>query len=1169
LVKHPAMNYYSFRWVKKFDYQKAVSVLLTVLLLFQIISGVFLFVPPPKQAQAATETWTTNNNFDSNLILIDSQASYLNPVPFSTPITNYNNNIYTCYINASMETIVAKSTDNGVTWTTTTIATGTADDAHNICSIGIDDDGYIHVAYDMHCSALKYKVSVNPEDISEFRAGTMTGTAENSVTYPQFYKSPTGELYFLYRNGYSTNGDLYIKKYATSTQTWSDFAAPLLQGSTVTPTNNAYWDTLVWDSQGDMHLSWVIRESGGTLNYNILYAKYDTSDGQWEKTDGTPYTLPITATSSPGVEVVAEIPDGTGLSNQNSLYVDSLDRPHIAYLKDAADGLTEVWHTYYNGTSWVTTQVTDLNPTATAAVWDLSRPMILIDSDDTIYIFFADAGASTASNYASPAGTFYWTKSTDYGATWTSPTTVDVPLGDEFVYDHLYFRDTGNIRFFYQETTNPSSPLYILEGDKILQALADTATYTNIDTDQAKLGTLQLKNNFVGYWKLEETSGDTLDSTINNLDGTIYGTGITRGVTGHSGLAYQFDGTSSVKIPNNSLLNFGTDTDFTIEAWFKTSVDGYIVSKYSGGETPGFALYVYNGKVKAWLRDGTGSADYTNITGTTTVTDNAWHHVAAVFDRDGNLSLYLDGSSDATPVSITVNDTISNSSNLVIGGRDDNSGFFKGIIDEVAIFSRALSTSEFNYSQDYSSPFINYSSGSYTSPFHTWTANKIYNNLIVDATLNSGTITATAQASTDKFSTIDATYEISISDGNNTYPLPLTSNGQYARVVFDLTPGNSSSTPVINSFQMTANPLNNSIYFNSSTPITNTVSSSGSINWNRAVTRNDTELTNMTVTPSAGSIDITIDTWNTSGTYYKKWTESATGTLSVEHTVGDLKPNTYYTVKVDGTIYNTFLSNSSGEISFTYTGEYSDHDFEVEEDTTPPTPFNLSSPADNSCTNDSTPLFSWNASSDSESGLAKYQLFINNTLNKDNINPLTTSVEPAEVLSNGYYTWYIRAFDNAGNYTDSNAFNLRIPCGGFALPPVDFQPLTPPEEGFSVLINNGAEYTTEREVTLKLNGGPDAERMSISEDPEFTEAVQESYQPTKIWTLSESEGKKIIYVKFYTQWGRSSPIVSDSIILIEEKPIEEMTASSSTSSPKMIFSFCRLLCKSATFTKIL
>ena len=75
------MSYHSFRWVKKFDYQKVVSVLLTVLLVFQIISGVFLFVPLPKQAQAANQTWsmTTANNytFDSDKIEISSGQAQL------------------------------------------------------------------------------------------------------------------------------------------------------------------------------------------------------------------------------------------------------------------------------------------------------------------------------------------------------------------------------------------------------------------------------------------------------------------------------------------------------------------------------------------------------------------------------------------------------------------------------------------------------------------------------------------------------------------------------------------------------------------------------------------------------------------------------------------------------------------------------------------------------------------------------------------------------------------------------------------------------------------------------------------------------------------------------------------------------------------------------------
>jgi len=116
----------------------------------------------------------------------------------------------------------------------------------------------------------------------------------------------------------------------------------------------------------------------------------------------------------------------------------------------------------------------------------------------------------------------------------------------------------------------------------------------------------------------------------------------------------------------------------------------------------------------------------------------------------------------------------------------------------------------------------------------------------------------------------------------------------------------------------------------------------------------------------------------------------------------------------------------------------------------------------------------------------------------------------------------------------------KTPPVGVAIPG-QFQPPTSPIGGFRILINEGEEYTDSRTVTLNLTGGPDTARMAISNYPDFREAVQEPYTPTKIWTLSEGEGERTVYAKFYTQWGRASKIVSDSIILIEEKPIEEIT----------------------------
>ena len=84
------------------------------------------------------------------------------------------------------------------------------------------------------------------------------------------------------------------------------------------------------------------------------------------------------------------------------------------------------------------------------------------------------------------------------------------------------------------------------------------------------------------------------------------------------------------------------------------------------------------------------------------------------------------------------------------------------------------------------------------------------------------------------------------------------------------------------------------------------------------------------ITPSTGSVAVTIDTWNTDEDYYKKWIETgSTHNINTIHTVGDLEPNTQYSVKVDDIIFDSYTSDSNGEITFTYSGGYSTKTFEV------------------------------------------------------------------------------------------------------------------------------------------------------------------------------------------------------------------------------------------------
>jgi hypothetical protein len=133
-------------------------------------------------------------------------------------------------------------------------------------------------------------------------------------------------------------------------------------------------------------------------------------------------------------------------------------------------------------------------------------------------------------------------------------------------------------------------------------------------------------------------------------------------------------------------------------------------------------------------------------------------------------------------------------------------------------------------------------------------------------------------------------------------------------------------------------------------------------------------------------------------------------------------------------------------------------------------------------------------------------------------------------------TSYVTLTDLSGTYvvTPSTATS----CGGGGLPAGSYSaPTSPaptannPTGGFSVSINNNTATTNTKDVTLTLNAGSDTARMAISNTEDFNGSSQEAYQATKSWALTEGDGTKTVYVKFFTQSGQASNIVSDTITL--------------------------------------
>jgi hypothetical protein len=87
-------------------------------------------------------------------------------------------------------------------------------------------------------------------------------------------------------------------------------------------------------------------------------------------------------------------------------------------------------------------------------------------------------------------------------------------------------------------------------------------------------------------------------------------------------------------------------------------------------------------------------------------------------------------------------------------------------------------------------------------------------------------------------------------------------------------------------------------------------------------------------------------------------------------------------------------------------------------DTAAPTAFSLSSPANNTWQGSASPTLSWTPSASTD--VIKQELWINDTLNKTINDRTTSSTTPQSALSEANYSWYLKAYDGAGNITQSS-----------------------------------------------------------------------------------------------------------------------------------------------------
>jgi cyclophilin family peptidyl-prolyl cis-trans isomerase len=267
-------------------------------------------------------------------------------------------------------------------------------DSHNTITFGIDGRGVMHLSYGMHNHRLVYRKSTGSvpgeEAIAFGEILPMIGEGgranfENSVTYPQFYNLPNGDLLFFYRNGGSGDGNSFLNRYDVASGEWSGVQRPLFDGARSSV--NAYPNMLAFDSVGTLHMSWTDRDTPAfQTNHNLYYARSADQGRTWTKLDGTQYEIPITEATA---EVAVEIPQQSTLINQASMTVDKADRPVIAtwWAPHAAEGdhTRQYMLAWHDGAAWKTAPITSRpnEPEQTdATVRELARPIVLFDKNN-------------------------------------------------------------------------------------------------------------------------------------------------------------------------------------------------------------------------------------------------------------------------------------------------------------------------------------------------------------------------------------------------------------------------------------------------------------------------------------------------------------------------------------------------------------------------------------------------------------------------------------------------------------------------------------------------------------------------------------------------------------------------------------------------------------------
>lgn len=216
-----------------------------------------------------------------------------------------------------------------------------------------------------------------------------------------------------------------------------------------------------------------------------------------------------------------------------------------------------------------------------------------------------------------------------------------------------------------------------------------TGTSIQVDLDGVTSKSVKMQadmptEGLLALWHFDENTGTLAADSQGDYDGTILGASWTSGIS-HSGLDFNgIDG--GVTIPANPDLNLTGDA-VTLSFWFKMN------------EVGNNGCFIYHNTKYMVRIDNHGKMDFAIYNPTFTsisipwserILDTDWHYITATYDG-ASMKLFID---TQLKVSKVTSGNLNSRVTVVQIGNQSSINFFPGIIDEVALFNRALTVDE-------------------------------------------------------------------------------------------------------------------------------------------------------------------------------------------------------------------------------------------------------------------------------------------------------------------------------------------------------------------------------------------------------------------------------------------------------------------------------------------